>query len=65
MTVPLAAATDLGVWSLVIGQVAGYVASIAAGLAVSPYRLRLRFDRASAWRYLGFSGPVLVVSSVA
>jgi O-antigen/teichoic acid export membrane protein len=62
VTVPLAAATDLGVWSLVIGQVAGYVASVAAGLAVSPYRLRLRFDRASAWRYLGFSGPVLVAT---
>jgi O-antigen/teichoic acid export membrane protein len=62
VTVPLAAATDLGVWSIVIGQMAGYVASIAAGLAVSPYRLRLRFDRASAWRYLGFSGPVLVAT---
>jgi O-antigen/teichoic acid export membrane protein len=62
VTVPLAAATGLGVWSIVIGQVAGYMAAVAAGLAVSPYRLRLRFDRVSARRYLCFSGPVLVAT---
>lgn len=62
VTVPLAAATDLGVWSIIIGQVTGYAASVAAGLAVSPYRLRLRFERASAVRYLGFSGPVMVAT---
>jgi O-antigen/teichoic acid export membrane protein len=62
VTVPLAAATGLGVWSIVIGQVAGYVAAVAAGLAVSPYRLGLRFERASAQRYLRFSGPVLVAT---
>jgi O-antigen/teichoic acid export membrane protein len=62
VTVPLAAATGLGVWSIVIGQVAGYVAAVAAGLAVSPYRLALRFERASARRYLRFSGPVLVAT---
>ncbi len=62
VTVPLAAATDLGVWSIVIGQVAGYVAAVAAGLAVSPYRLRLRFGRAGARRYLRFSGPVMVAT---
>ncbi len=62
VTVPLAAATGLGVWSIVIGQVAGYVAAVAAGLAVSPYRPGLRFERASAQRYLRFSGPVLVAT---
>jgi O-antigen/teichoic acid export membrane protein len=62
VTVPLAAATDLGVWSIVVGQVAGYVAAVAYGLAISPYRLGLRFDRASAHRYLRFSGPVLVAT---
>jgi O-antigen/teichoic acid export membrane protein len=62
VTVPLAAATDLGVWSIVIGQVAGYMAAVAVGLALSPYRLRLRFDRVSARRYLRFSGPVLVAT---
>jgi O-antigen/teichoic acid export membrane protein len=62
VTVPLAAATDLGVWSIVIGQVTGYIAAVAVGLALSPYRLRLRFDRVSARRYLRFSGPVLVAT---
>jgi O-antigen/teichoic acid export membrane protein len=62
VTVPLAATTGLGVWSIVIGQVAGYVAAVAAGLAVSPYPLRLRFERASARRYLRFSGPVMVAT---
>jgi O-antigen/teichoic acid export membrane protein len=62
VTVPLAAATGLGVWSIVIGQVAGYGAAVIAGLAVSPYRLRLRFELASARRYLRFSGPVMVAT---
>ncbi len=62
VTVPLAAATGLGVWSIVIGQVAGYAAAVTAGLAVSPYRLRLRFERTSARRYLRFSGPVMVAT---
>jgi O-antigen/teichoic acid export membrane protein len=60
VTVPLAAATDLGVWSLIVGQVAGYVAAVAAALAVAPYPLALRFDRAVAARYLRFSAPILV-----
>lgn len=60
VTVPLAAATNLGVWSIVIGQVVGYVAAVTATLAVAPYRLALRFDRTVATRYLRFSAPVLV-----
>jgi O-antigen/teichoic acid export membrane protein len=60
VTVPLAAATDLGVWSLIVGQVAGYVAAVAAALAVAPYPPALRFDRAVAARYLRFSAPILV-----
>ncbi len=59
VTVPLAAATGLGVWSLVVGQVAGYVVAVAAALAVTPYRLALRFDRRVATRYLRFSAPIL------
>jgi PST family polysaccharide transporter len=59
VTVPLAAATSLGVWSLVVGQVAGYVVAVAATLRVTPYRLALRYDRAVAARYLRFSGPIL------
>jgi O-antigen/teichoic acid export membrane protein len=60
VTVPLAAATDLGVWSLIIGQVVGYAVAVAAALAASPYQMRLRYDRRVAARYLRFSGPVLV-----
>jgi O-antigen/teichoic acid export membrane protein len=60
VTVPLAAATDLGVWSIIVGQVAGYVAAIAAAVAVAPYRLKLRYDRSVARRYLRFSAPILV-----
>ncbi len=60
VTVPLAAATDLGVWSLVVGQVAGYVVAVVATLRVTPYRLALRYDRAVAARYLRFSGPIML-----
>ena len=44
----------------VIGPAVGNLAGIAAALAASPYRLRLRYDRAVARRYLRFSGPVFV-----
>jgi O-antigen/teichoic acid export membrane protein len=60
VTVPLAVGTDLGVWSIIVGQVAGYVVAVAATVAVSPYRLRLRFDRARTARYVRFSGPILL-----
>ncbi|MGA2008938.1 MAG: oligosaccharide flippase family protein [Solirubrobacteraceae bacterium] len=60
VTVPLAAATSLGVWSLIVGQVAGYAVAVAAALAVAPYPLALRYDRAIAARYLRFSAPILV-----
>jgi O-antigen/teichoic acid export membrane protein len=59
VTVPLAAA-GVGVWSLVIGPAAGNVAAVVAALAASPYRLRVRYDRAVARRYLRFSVPVFV-----
>lgn len=60
VTVPLAAATNLGVWSLVVGQVAGYVVAVGAALRVAPYRLALRYDRRVAARYLRFSGPIML-----
>jgi O-antigen/teichoic acid export membrane protein len=59
VTVPLAA-TGFGVWSLVVGPLVGYVAAIAAGIRVSPYRLALRFDSDVARRYLRFSAPIFV-----
>jgi O-antigen/teichoic acid export membrane protein len=59
VTVPLVA-TGFGVWSLVIGPMVGNAAGAAAAIAVTPYRLRLRFDLAVARRYLAFSGPIFV-----
>ena len=61
VTVPLAA-TGFGVYSLVVGPLAGYVVAIAVTLAVSPYRLGLRWDREAARRYLRFSTWVLVAT---
>jgi O-antigen/teichoic acid export membrane protein len=59
VTLPLAA-TGFGVWSLVVGPAAGYLAAVVVSLRVSPYRLTLRFDREVARRYVRFSGWVLV-----
>ena len=59
VTIPLAA-TGFGVWSLVVGPLAGNLAGAVAAIVVSPYRLKLRFDRDAARRYVRFSGPVLV-----
>jgi O-antigen/teichoic acid export membrane protein len=62
VTVPLAAATH-SVWALVIGPAVGNTVAIAAGVLVSPYRLRLRMpDRATRRRYLGFSWPIFVAA---
>src|SRR4051794_3937096 len=41
VTVPLAAWSDLGVWSLVIGPFVGNIAGVVAANYVSPYGLRL------------------------
>ena len=60
VTIALAAATDLGVWSLIVGQVAGYAVAVSVTVRVSPYRLALRLDRAVAARYVRFSGPILL-----
>ena len=61
VTVPLAA-SDFGVYSLVVGPLAGYVAAVAATLVMSPYRLAWRWDRGVARRYLGFSVWILVAT---
>src|SRR5205823_5462848 len=62
VTVPLAA-TGFGVWSLVVGGAAGNLAGVLAAIAMSPYRLRVRFDPATARRYLSFSVPVFVATA--
>ena len=59
VTVPLAAA-GVGVWSLVIGPFVANATAAAAAIAVSPYRLRIRRDRATWSRYLRFSWPIFV-----
>jgi O-antigen/teichoic acid export membrane protein len=64
VAVPLLLA-GVGVWALVIGPLCGNAAAVLAAWRVSPYRLRLRPDRAAARRYLRFSWPVLVASAAA
>jgi len=61
VTVPLVIA-GVGVWSLVIGAFAGNVASAILAIRVSPYRLGIRWDRATLRRYFAFSWPVFVVT---
>lgn len=59
VTVGLAAA-GAGYWSLVAGALAGAWSGALAIVALSPYRLRLRWDRATARSYVGFSLPLFV-----
>jgi O-antigen/teichoic acid export membrane protein len=61
VTVPLAAA-GVGVWSLVIGPFVGNATGAIAAMAVSPYKLRLRFDAEARRRYFAFSWPVFVTA---
>ncbi|MDQ3493119.1 MAG: oligosaccharide flippase family protein [Chloroflexota bacterium] len=58
------AAAGAGYWALVIGFVAGPVASAAVTMRYSPFKLRLRYDRGTARDYVSFSWP-LFVSGVA
>jgi O-antigen/teichoic acid export membrane protein len=62
VTIPLAA-SGVGVWSLVIGPFVGNVAGCVAAIAVSPYRLRLRWDKDVRKRYFAFSWPIFVNSA--
>jgi PST family polysaccharide transporter len=47
------AAVGAGVWSIVIGQVTGMLAHLALLLSLVPYRVRPRFDRATAGDAIG------------
>jgi O-antigen/teichoic acid export membrane protein len=58
VTVPLAVA-GVGFWSLVIGSLAGVVAGAVASVAVSPYKLRFRYERGAVKDYTSYSWPVL------
>ena len=59
VTVAMAVA-GYGYWSLVIGLVVGAWAAAAASVIASPYRLRFRFERATARLYLTFSWPLFI-----
>ncbi|MFL5910837.1 MAG: oligosaccharide flippase family protein [Gaiellaceae bacterium] len=62
VTIPLVLA-GVGVWSLVIGAFAGNLAAVVMSIRLSPYRLKLRYDRATALRYFAFSWPIFVVTA--
>ena len=64
VTVPLLLA-GVGVWALVIGPFCAHVAAVLAAAAASPHRLRPRFERAAARRYLRFSWPVFATAVAA
>jgi PST family polysaccharide transporter len=49
-----------GIWGLVVGSLLGSVAAAIVAIAVSPYRLRWRFDRGTLSEYVSFSWPLLV-----
>lgn len=56
------AAAGAGYWALFAGLTAGACASAAAALALSPYRLRFRWDRDTLRSYWRFSGPLLLAN---
>jgi len=64
VAVPLLLA-GAGVWALVIGPLCAHALAVLAAVRVSPYRLRPRFERAAARRYLRFSWPVFVTGLAA
>lgn len=64
VSVPLALA-GLGVWSLILGTLAGAWAAAAAAVAACPYRLRPRFERQTARDYLSFSWPLFAGAAAA
>jgi O-antigen/teichoic acid export membrane protein len=56
------AIAGLGVWALVIGELIGTWCAAIAIMRSSPYRLRLRFDRAAMRQYTAFSWPLFVAA---
>lgn len=58
----LVAALGAGYWALAAGVLAGGWSAAAATLAVSPYRLRFRYDRGTLRSYASFSWPLFLSS---
>jgi O-antigen/teichoic acid export membrane protein len=61
VTIGLAVA-GAGVWSLVVGALAGSWSAAAVAVRSSPYPLRLRWDRRALRSYVSFSWPLLVAA---
>jgi PST family polysaccharide transporter len=59
VTIGLAVA-GAGYWSLIIGLLTGAWCAALAAVLVTPYPLRLRFDRETLRRYTAFSWPVML-----
>ena len=59
VSIPLAA-IGLGYWAIAVGMVAGAVASALAALVKSPYKPRLRYERATLRSYWTFSVPLFI-----
>jgi len=55
----------LGVWALVIGQLAGALACSAAAWRLYPWRPRLRIEATAARELLRFGGPIAVCNVLA
>ena len=52
----------LGAWGLVLGALAGNLSAAVLAIAVSPYPMRIRFDRDTSRRYLHFSAPIFLAA---
>jgi O-antigen/teichoic acid export membrane protein len=61
ITVPLAFA-GFGFWSLVVGTIAGSLATSIMAVLYSPYKLRFRYERGTIREYASFSWPLFAGS---
>ncbi len=52
----------LGAWALALGAIIGNAAAAAVAVGVSPYGLALRWNRATASKYLKFSFPIFLAA---
>ena len=53
------AAAGFGYWALVLGTIFGALAAAIVAVAVSPHRIRYRFDRETLRSYASFSWPLV------
>ena len=53
------AAAGFGVWSFVIGTIAGAWTAAAVAIRASPYKLAIRYEHGTMLEYRSFSGPLM------